>query len=353
MPLDMTLDTPVLDPHIHLWDPRITPRKVSPAVKLFGWNRGLMESVVRAAIPAPTVNFVGKPDHVLSPYLPGVWRRDTGAYDVRGFVHVEADWQGKRLEDETVWLEDTCGHDLRGLVGHAHLESASLDALLDAHAAASPRFVGVRDIVAADEDRAVMDFTKPGQLENEAWRRGYARLGERGLTFDAWCYGPQLPALDAMVAAVPGTKTVLCHFGSPLGIGGPVGQHGATDAARAETVARWRDDLARLAAHDQVHLKLSGLAMPVSGFAWHEQDAPPTVDEVVDRLGPFVTHALEVFGPSRCMAASNFPMDKVSWPWTHWFDALTQLTAGLTPEDRRRVFHDTAHSFYGLEARPA
>ncbi|WIX82360.1 hypothetical protein QRX50_17130 [Amycolatopsis carbonis] len=44
-------------------------------------------------------------------------------------------------------------------------------------------------------------------------------LGPRGLTFDAWCYHPQLGEVTDLARAFPDTRIVLDHCGGPLGVG--------------------------------------------------------------------------------------------------------------------------------------
>ncbi len=311
-----------------------------------------MRSVVPKLFPASARAFVGKTDYVLADYLPEDWRRDTGPAEVRGFVHVQADWHGKGplgSAGETHWLERTCGDALLGIVGHADLGAATLGQLLDAHANASERFVGIRDMLAHDPDRLVMKYSpRPDRCLEPAWQEGYAELGRRGLTFDAWMYHPQLRAFERVVAAHPQTKVVLDHLGSPLGYGGPFASYGHGEAARREIAARWRDDLAALAGHAHVHAKISGLTMPVLGFGFHEQATQPSRHELVDKLGPLVETALELFGPQRCMFASNFPMDKVSAPWTNFYETFDELTRTREESERRALFHDNAMRFYGL-----
>jgi predicted TIM-barrel fold metal-dependent hydrolase len=195
-----------------------------------------------------------------------------------------------------------------------------------------------------------MAFSAPDRMRTEAFRRGLARIGEAGLTFDAWCYGPQLPDLRDAIASAPQTRVVLCHLGTPIGVGGPSGGHGHTEAARASILARWKDDLAAIAALPNVHAKLSGLAMPVLGFGFHERPSPPTAGELSDRIGPLIEHALAVFGSGRCFFASNFPMDAVSVPWRTLYAAYASLASGHGREIRRGLFHDHAARFYGVMA---
>jgi L-fuconolactonase len=352
----MALDVPVLDPHVHFWDPRSTPREVSPAVKLLGWNESLLRAVAPRLFPRAIAGFVGRPDYLLRPYLPGDWMGERGETRSPGFVHVQAGWHGRgplASVGETRWLESLCGVDLRGIVAQARLESRHLVPLLDAHAAASARLVGVRDMTAFDDDPGVMNWTAAGdRMGREPWRRGLALLGERGLTFDAWCYHPQLGELAAAAREAPGTRIVLCHLGTPLGYGGPFGTRGRDDSARRQVEGAWRDGLASVAACPNVHAKISGLAMPVLGFGFHERSTPPSVSELVDKLGPMVEYALSLFTPARCFFASNFPMDKVSASWGSIFGAFAQIVAGRDVATRRALFHDNAVRFYGLRTVP-
>jgi predicted TIM-barrel fold metal-dependent hydrolase len=348
----MPLDVPVLDAHVHFWDPRSTPRLVSPVVKLLGFDRRLLHSVSRRLFPKPIFSFVGKPDYVLDAYLPGDWHRDHAGYDAHGFIHVQADWHARGElgpAGETRWLESLCASDLRGIVAQARLESPELGRLLDEHRAHSPRFCGVRDMTAWDADPLVANFTsRENRMQNPAWQRGFALLGERGLTFDAWCYQPQLREFDALLRSGADTRVVLCHLGTPIGLGGPYAGHGETAQQRTRLAAQWHDDLSRLAEHRQLHVKISGLVMPIVGFGFHERPAPPSAAEIADKLGPHVEHALAAFGVERCLFASNFPMDKVSAPWTTIFEAFAALTASYDSAARRKLFCDNAREFYGV-----
>lgn len=350
-------DGPILDAHIHLWDPRTTPRTVSPLVRTLGWNPRVLRAAASRMVPDAAMAFVGRPDHVLSPYLPGMWLGETAGADVRGFVHVQADWQARNAlanADESRWLEDLCGRDLRAVVGRADLADARLDAVLDAHVEASPRFVGIRDYLAhGGKDEGLMSFAaSPDRTAEHAWRRGFDRLGERGLTFDAWTYSHQLDKVAELVADHPATRVVLCHVGSPVAVGGPFAGQGQSTAERDAARERWAEDLAAVASHPQVHVKLSGLGMPITGWGWHDRASPPGIDEVVDAYGPLVSHALGVFGPSRSIIASNFPMDRVSLSWETLFEAFDQLTASFPAAERRGLFHDNAVAFYGINEHP-
>ena len=345
----------VIDPHVHLWDPRTTPRQITPLVKLLGRWPGMLERVARAATPKPLIDFVGDPRYVLSAHLPADFRADVGHHHIEGIVHVEAGWTARGTlgpVGETQWLDQLDEPPL-GIVGHASVDDAdALEAQLDAHSIASGRLRGIRDILAAHPDKRVHTWTDPDRIRSDALRAGLATLGQRHLTFEAWCYHHQLGDLANLISDVPMTSFMLDHMGTPVGLAGPHGGQGETAHDRARILDDWHAGLTAVAAHPNVHCKLSGLLMPIVGFGFHERETSPSVAEVVDALAPHVLFGIETFGPERCVFASNFPMDKVSVDYVTLWDAFVEIIdhAELSPDQRAALLADNAASFYRLEA---
>jgi predicted TIM-barrel fold metal-dependent hydrolase len=109
-------------------------------------------------------------------------------------------------------------------------------AVLDAHLAASPRFRGIRHAAGWDASDDVRNsHTRPprGLFLEPGFRRGFAELGRRRLSFEAWLYHPQLADLVDLAKAFPETTIVLDHLGGPLGIGPYAGK-------RAEIFQYWK-----------------------------------------------------------------------------------------------------------------
>jgi predicted TIM-barrel fold metal-dependent hydrolase len=111
--------------------------------------------------------------------------------------------------------------------------------------------------------------------------------------------------------------------------------------------------MATLAALPHVHVKLSGLLMPILGFGFHERPAPPSATEVAEALGPIVREVVDLFGEDRCMFASNFPMDAVSAPLETILDAYFLALADRSTEGLAKIFAGNAARFYDLPAEPA
>lgn len=101
-----------------------------------------------------------------------------------------------------------------------------------------------------------------------------------------------------------------------------------------EERALWSTGLDALSAlGDRVVCKLSGLAMPLGSMS-------------VDALGPWVEHAIAVFGVDRCMFASNFPVDGLHGTFDELFMTYSKITATLDDESRDKLFAANAERIY-------
>ena len=231
------------------------------------------------------------------------------------------------------------------IVGFVDLTLPDAGAALDAQMAASPRFCGIRHASGWDASEEVRNsHTNPtrGLLADEAFRAGFAELGKRGLTFDAWMYHTQIRELTALARAFPGQPIVLDHFGGPLGIGPYAGR-------REEIFAAWKDDVAELAGCENVVAKLGGLVMPINGFGFHKRDTPATSDELVAATRDYYLHMIDCFGPDRCMFESNFPVDKQSCSYHVLYNSFKKIAAGCSPAEKAALFHDTAARVYRVK----
>jgi len=233
-----------------------------------------------------------------------------------------------------------------GIVGTAYLsEGAGVADVLDAQiAAGNGRLRGIRQGASWDPSTGVPNHrTEPyGQMyADKHFRAGFAQLAARGLTFESWCYHPQIPLLTDLALAFPDTTIILDHFGGPLGVG--------PYAERADEVfAQWQKSVGALAKCPNVYAKLGGLAMEVNGFDWHKQPRPPSSEIFMTAQRRYFEHTLELFGVERCMFESNFPVDKVSVSYHTVWNAFKLLTADYSAAERARLFHDTAAEIYRL-----
>jgi L-fuconolactonase len=275
----------ILDSHVHFWDPRL---------RRHDW-----------LATVPSLDRPQCPDHL-----------DAAPHGVTGLIVVEADCRAGEALDEVRWVAGLARREprIRGMVAHASLEGGLRAQGRVAALAAHPLVVGVRRLL-QDEPSDLMAF--------EPFLDGLGLLATHHLPFDICVRHEQLPAAAAMVARCPEVTFVLDHLGKP-----PV---------RAGGLDPWRDDIARLAASPNVVCKLSGLATEAGWERW----AP-------DRLRPYLDHALDTFGPMRCLAGSDWPVLTLAGTYEQWFELLRDATAGLGPSERAAVFAGNAERTYAL-----
>lgn len=312
---------PIVDPHHHLWDHAGT------------WGRYRLPDLRGDS---------GAGHHVVATvFVECGWAYDKAAAPDHRYVG-----ETRAVADEADRSADGSGAAIRAIVSRADLGTgAAVQAVLDEHVdAGRGLFRGIRHATAFDDDPAVgVSHTKPGPglMRTPSFVEGARRLAASGLSFDAWLYHPQIPELTALARAVPDLTIVLDHLGGILGIGAYAGR-------RDEVLAAWRASVAELAACPNVVVKLGGIGMPAYGMRYHEQDRPPSSEQLAaDWRGP-ILHLVEAFGPQRCMFESNFPVDRESVPYVVLWNAFKRIAAGASDDERRLLFHDTAASVYRI-----
>jgi L-fuconolactonase len=233
-----------------------------------------------------------------------------------------------------------------GIVGFADLAlGVEVEPVLQAHIAAAPmRFRGIRHAGGFDADPQIRNShtNPPADLyESARFREGFAKLRPMGLSFDAWQYHPQLQSLTNLARAFPDTTIILDHFGGPVGIASYEGK-------REAIFKQWKLDVADLARCPNVVAKLGGINMPLNGFNWHKMPAPPSSDHLVAQTRDYYLHAIDKFGPSRCMFESNFPVDRISCSYAVLWNAFKKIAADFSKDERADLFYRTAARVYRL-----
>lgn len=237
-----------------------------------------------------------------------------------------------------------------GIVGSCDLMAGDrVEAVLDRMVAVGGgRFRGVRNQTAWHEDPSIATNPVPpvkGLLLEPAFRDGARRLGARGLTLDVWAYHTQLAEFEDLARACPETTIILDHLGGPLGAGPYRGR-------REEVLADWRASMAKIADLPNVYVKLGGLAMGAGGFDFHLADQPPASEMLAATWDPYISVAIDRFGPSRCMFESNFPVDKGMVSYRSLWNAFKRLSQGFSASEKQDLFFSTATRVYKLGIQP-
>lgn len=277
----------IVDAHIHFWDPA--------RADWYPYLAGAMELDI------------GDISGMCRPFFPDTYRAESAAWPVEKVIHVSA--AGTVIADETREREAMGDADplLAAIVGGIRSDESPAEtiALLDDQMASS-RFRGVRTM-----------GVDPGGVPHVDVLRA---LTERNLVFDLMVHPDVLAQAAGTLANHPDLTVVVEHVGWPR-------------SADPDEHTLWRAGIDALAALPQVHCKLSGLSMPLA-----------TMD--AEAFRPWIGHALEVFGPDRCMFASNFPVDSTHGSFDDLYTTFDVLTADLDDADRTKVFATNAERVY-------
>jgi predicted TIM-barrel fold metal-dependent hydrolase len=296
-------EVPFVDAHIHLWDlERIRYPWLTPPFADDGPN-GSVEPIAR--------------NYLLSDYL-----ADAAGWNVAGAVHVDAGAHPTMALDETRWLEsvaDDAGLPT-GIVAFAALHDPDVEPLLEAQAA-HPRVRGIRHIVNWHHEQR-RSYTPRDFTNDPDWERGFGLLARYDLSFDLQAYPAQFSRLALIASRHPGTQMVINHMGMVV----------ETDRHGPE---QWLTGMRALAERTNVAVKISG-----AGFIhrlWTKES-----------VRSYVLGTIDLFGPERCVFASDFPTDKLFGTFDDTLSAYAALIADFSQDEQRSMWGGNANRIYRL-----
>ena len=276
---------PVIDTHIHLWD-----------------------------IDRPGgIAWPGAGSPLYETYVASHFAGVAGPAKVTAAVIVEA---SGRVEDNQ-WMLDLMENEpaLLALVGNLDLNSEEFGKNL-ARFAANPRFVGIR--------RGVRE----ADLDNERILTSLRDLEARGLALDiAISGGMSLAEVAAIAAALPQLTIVVNHVATRHIDGNP------PDSA-------WVADVAALAKHPKVYMKISGLYQNT-----RTQPAPTDLEHYASTLDA-VWRAL---GEDRLVFGSNWPVSTLYGEYKPIVDIVRAFLADKSQAAREKVMWKNAVQAYNLK----
>ncbi|HEY5050906.1 MAG TPA: amidohydrolase family protein [Acidothermaceae bacterium] len=248
------------------------------------------------------------------PFLPADLHRSGGPPE---WIMVQADAQDELAELD--WIASLASSEpaLVGMVVRAPVEIGRGVLDLVSRLAVTPPTVGIRRLI--QDEGAGFSLTA-------SFIDGVRAVGEVGLPFDICVRAAERADVVQLVDACPDVSFVLDHLGKP----------GVADGEWEP----WRTQLAELAQRPNLTCKLSG-STTEAGPRWRE-----------DSVRPYLTHALESFGPQRCMFGSDWPVATVTTDYQRWFDLVSDVVSGCSQAEIDAVFAGTAAQVYAVPARP-
>ena len=280
---------PVVDTHVHLWDPKRLR---------YAWLDG------NEKLDRP----FGLKEYVSA----------TAGIPVKKMVFLECGCQTDQRKQEIAFV----------------LESKQADPRLEAIIPYFPVHLGPRVEVEMKElsrNRSIKGVRRMLQGEEEAgvclapdFVKGINLLPKYDLHFEVTIKHHQMSDIIKLVELCPGVKFVLDHIGKP--------------DIKNELIDSWGEQIALLAAFPNVWCKVSGLVTEANVDTW-----------TADDLKPYLSKVFEQFGFERVMFGSDWPVVTLASSYKRWFETLTSFVSDCSPEDQKRLFSQNAIDFYRLK----
>jgi L-fuconolactonase len=276
---------PIIDSHLHLWD----PRKIN-----YPW---LFPPLDR-------------------PFLPEDFKAASIGVEIEALVFLECDAAIDQTFAEAgqvlAWAKDEPR--IAAMVCNAALEQGDAVRADLERLAATEKVRGIR--------RIYQDQPDPAYCLRPDFVAGVRALADFGLSFDLCLKHPHLQATIGLVDACPKVPMVLDHIAKP--------------AIAAGLMQPWADQMRELAQRENVVCKLSGVATEAAA------------DWTRETLRPYMEVALDAFGPSRIMFGGDWPVSTLRLNYPEWVAVVDDLIRDLSETEQRQIYRDTARSFYRL-----
>ena len=295
---------PIVDTHQHLWDLDV--------------------------VSLPWLKSAG---HLNRSHVTGHYLEETRGLNVVKAVYMEVAVDPDYLLKEAEYVIDLCKRDdnptVAAVIGGRPGEEGFADYIT--RFKGSPYVKGIRHILPGGS---------PDLWKEKQFLDGIRLLGELGMRFDL-CM-PPARLLDAarVVDLCPDTRFVLDHCGNadPVAFMSAQRRESARPSREPQHEAdQWRRDLAKLAEHDRVVCKISGIIARAPKENWTPDD-----------LAPIINHCLDTFGPDRVIFASDWPVCTRVASLCEWVGALKEVVRNRPESEQRKLFHDNAVRLYGL-----
>ena len=227
----------------------------------------------------------------------------------------------------------------------------------------SPKVRGIRwilDCVKNDEGDILRPATHANNLRHDGidylndpehsqtFEQGFKLLQEFNLSFDLQCAPSQLVKAAELCSRHSDIPVVINHLGKPMQLFGENNDEIVPNEAKLD---EWRNGMAAMAKLPHVYVKISGLGWGVPNWK-----TSALGQDLVKKL---CQETIELFGPERCMVATNWFKDASSADSDGLGDIgpsadeylsflLDWFRDDLSLEEQRMLFAGTARKFYKI-----
>lgn len=280
---------PIIDTHLHLWDPNHLS---------YPWLADI-----------PLLN---------KAYLLKDYKKATGNIEVEKMVFLQCECAFEQCEMEAAWVTELAGIDprIQGMVPWAPLEKGEAAREVLDRFAQNKLIKGIRRIIQFESD---IEFClQPGFV------RGVQLLADYDMSFDICISHGQLKNTIELVKQCPDVSFILDHIGKP--------------DIKNQLFEPWKKELQELAGLENVHCKMSGLVTEADHTHWTKHD-----------LKPYIDHVMACFGVDRVIFGGDWPVAFQATEYPCWVDTLDWALTGYSENELRKIYRDNAIAFYKLK----
>ncbi len=226
-----------------------------------------------------------------------------------GCIAVQAD----QSETETHFLLNLSNKNdfIKGVVGWVDLQANDLSERLD-YFSQYPKLKGFRHILQGE---------KPEFMLQKSFIEGVKLLGNRGYTYDILVFPRHLSAVHKFLQTLDNQPFVIDHLAKPY--------------IQRGLIKQWERDMQRIAKHENVWCKVSGMVTEADWSNWQVADFEPYLDVI-----------FEAFGVDRIMYGSDWPVCLLAASYDKQLSIVENYLSKLSDTEGGKVLGKNAQLFY-------
>ena len=244
-------------------------------------------------------------------YLATDFLKEAEPLGMKKAIHVQAAIGSADPVEETKWLEEVFIQTgiPHAIVGHVDLRAPNAREVIEKHLKYQ-HFKGIRD------------FSYGDYLVNKDFRNGFALQEEYNLISSIAVRWEEMEKLVDLANSYPNIIIILDHAGNP-------------EFRTEEYFNNWKSGMTKISKMDNIICKISGLGM--GDHNW-----------TIESITPYVETCFELFGISRTIFATNWPVDGLYSDYSKVINAYKEITKFLSLSEQEAFFYKNSENIYDI-----
>ncbi|WP_299494286.1 amidohydrolase family protein [uncultured Shewanella sp.] len=236
---------------------------------------------------------------------------DLSACHIDGTIAVQA----RQNTQETDWLLSLAEKYqwILGVIGWVDLCSKQLDKQL-AYYSQYNKLKGFRHLLQDESD--------PHFMLRDNFQKGIAQLHPFQYTYDLLIQPYHLAPTIELVSNFPNQAFIINHMAQPM--------------VKNQTLSGWKEDIEKLAEHDNVYCKMTFITSQLAK-EWHETDFYIYFDTI-----------LKAFGQNRLVYGSDWPVSTIKASYQRQYNIVSRYLLSQPQSTRDNILGQNAKHFYRL-----